>query len=156
MLSETQRSQIHCCTCFLLWIIPHLPHSALYFKTTPLRLTQELAEDAEPRPWGLPSQGAQCAARQQKSISTSLLFSCIFRCHQKNSKAKNNSHSKTSNTWTLFLLTGGKGMVEKDFAEIQELKWAALIILNTVLKYPLRIRFSPTSTCPSYWYLQKN
>lgn len=38
MLSEPQVPEIHYFTCFLLWIIPHLLHKALYFKMTPLTL----------------------------------------------------------------------------------------------------------------------
>lgn len=51
MLSEIQVSEIHCCTCFLLWIIPHLLHKAFYFKKTPLTLIQELTEEEiQPHP----------------------------------------------------------------------------------------------------------
>lgn len=92
MLSEVQVSEIHYCTCFLLWMIPHLLHNAFCSKRTPLTPGpdgKETQPSEDPRPGGQ-------SVRKDSGKELKMFFSSAVssRCHEKNVKAKYNSKAR--------------------------------------------------------------
>lgn len=112
-LSEIQVSEIHYCTCFLLWIIPHLLHKAFYFKKTPLTLTRELTEEEiEPR------SKEDCHPRGQSAHKDSgskciTFFSSTSDVVRKTSKPRATQKQDFKNTDT-FASNWGKGNSGKE------------------------------------------
>lgn len=98
VLSEIQVPEIHYFTCFLLWIIPHLLHKALYFEKTPLTNTvQELTEKTmQPHPKEDCHPRGQRVHRDSRSKLKSIFqFNWIFRCpERKLYKAKYSSEAR--------------------------------------------------------------
>lgn len=98
--------QIHSCTCFLLWIIPHLLHKAFYFKKTPLTLFQELTEEEiQLHPKEDCHPGGQSVL---KDSGSKLCFSATIPLDV------SRQISKPSISWTLLLPTGVKLTVKKN------------------------------------------